>query len=262
MRVLCVSARNAALRQVLAETQRTRKDAKSKAHVPRTSFRHRRHAHERRAWPRLPPRDPRRPRIRVRHRRPHRPDALRRQDRPRDPSRSARARGYSRKRNSSPCRTGKPDSSSSHRLSAEAPLFACCPGAEQLLQRLDEDTRFDLSVLTGNLERMAGVKLAAVGLDRHIRLRGAYGSDHENRNELPAIAAARIAEQTGQDRPPADFMIIGDTPRDIEAARGFGMRCMAVATGHYSLDALAAHEPDVLLADLSDTDLVMDSLLG
>ena len=149
-----------------------------------------------------------------------------------------------------------------HRLSAKAPLFACCPGAEQLLQRLDEDTRFDLSVLTGNLERMAGVKLAAVGLDRHIRLRGAYGSDHENRNELPAIASARIAEQTGQDRPPADFMIIGDTPRDIEVARGFGMRCMAVATGHYSLDALAAHEPDVLLADLSDTDLVMDSLLG
>ena len=149
-----------------------------------------------------------------------------------------------------------------HRLTAEAPLFACCPGTERLLERLDEDDRFVLSVLTGNLERMAGVKLAAVGLDRHFRLRGAYGSDHENRNELPAIAAARIAEQTGRARPPGDYVIIGDTPRDIEAAKCFGMRCVGVATGHYSLDALAAHEPDVLLPDLSETDLVIETLLG
>jgi phosphoglycolate phosphatase-like HAD superfamily hydrolase len=148
-----------------------------------------------------------------------------------------------------------------HRLTSEAPLFACCPGTERLLQRLDGDERFELSVLTGNLERMAGVKLAAVGLDRHFRLRGAYGSDHEDRNELPAIAAARIAEQTGRERPPGEYVIIGDTPRDIEAAQSFGMRCVGVATGHYSLDALAAHEPDVLLPDLSETDLVIETLL-
>ena len=130
-----------------------------------------------------------------------------------------------------------------------------------LVARLDEDPRFALSILTGNLEPMASVKLAAVGLHGHFRLRGAYGSDHEDRNELPAIAAERIAAQTGRAFTAEQFVIVGDTPRDVAAARAFGMRCVAVATGHFSLDELAAHRPDALLPDLCDLDAFLATLV-
>jgi phosphoglycolate phosphatase len=140
----------------------------------------------------------------------------------------------------------------SERLGRDAPLFVPCGGTRELLARLDGDERYALSVLTGNLEPMATVKLSAVGYEGFFRLRGAYGSDHEDRNALPAIASERIRAQTGRDYAPADFVIVGDTPRDIHAARAFGMRVVAVATGHFSLDALAAHGPDALLPDLCD----------
>ena len=142
----------------------------------------------------------------------------------------------------------------SERLGRDAPLFVPCGGTRELLARLDGDERYVLSVLTGNLEPMATVKLSAVGYDGFFRLRGAYGSDHEDRNALPAIASERIRAQTGREYAPDDFVIVGDTPRDIHAARAFGMRVVAVATGHFSLDALAAHEPDALLPDLCDPD--------
>ena len=143
------------------------------------------------------------------------------------------------------------------RLGSETPLFVSCSGVESVLAELDRDDRFLLSILTGNLEPMAAVKLAAVGVDAHFRLRGAYGGDHEDRNALPAIAAARIAEQTGRDFAPERYVIVGDTPRDVEAARAFGMRCVAVATGHFSVDALAACGPDAVLPDLCTFESVL-----
>lgn len=138
------------------------------------------------------------------------------------------------------------------RLAVESPLFVRCPGVGELLEAVDREGRFALSLLTGNLEVTAGTKLDAVGLGHHFRLRGAYGSDHYDRNELPAIAAARIVEQTGRAYRPEDFVIVGDTPRDIAAAHGFGMRCVAVATGHFSVEQLAEYGPDAVLGDLTD----------
>lgn len=145
-------------------------------------------------------------------------------------------------------------------MHGEAPLFLRCPGVGELLDRLSADHRFALSVLTGNMERMATAKLATVGLDHYFRLRGAYGSDHHDRRELPAIAAARLREQTGQALASEDFVIIGDTPRDIECAKHFGMRSIAVATGPFALEALAEHAPDALLPDLSDTEAVLAAI--
>ena len=148
------------------------------------------------------------------------------------------------------------------RLGRDEPLFVQCDGVRELIRTLDGDDRYLLSILTGNLERMATAKLAAVGLDRYFRVRGAYGSDHEDRNELPAIAAERIRAHAGRALRPDEFVIIGDTPRDIAAARHFGMRCVAVASGPFDLDALAAHAPDVLLPSLCDTDEVLAALGG
>lgn len=143
------------------------------------------------------------------------------------------------------------------RLGAEAPLFVACPGTAALLDHLAADARYLLSVLTGNLEPMAAVKLASVGFDRYFSVRGAYGSDHEDRNALPAIASERICRHLGCALAPEQFVIVGDTPRDIAAARAFGTRVLAVATGHYDVDQLAAHRPDAVLPDLSDLEAVL-----
>ncbi|HQR37741.1 MAG TPA: haloacid dehalogenase-like hydrolase [Blastocatellia bacterium] len=148
------------------------------------------------------------------------------------------------------------------RLAVESPLFVRCPGVGEVLAAVESDERYVLSVLTGNLEATAGAKLEAVGLGHHFRLRGAYGSDHHDRNELPAIAAGRIVEQTGRAYEPPDFVIVGDTPRDIEAARTFGMRCVAVATGHFNVEQLAVYGPDALLPDLADVDAFLGALAG
>ena len=52
-------------------------------------------------------------------------------------------------------------------------------------------------------------------------------------------------------------MIIGDTPADIHCGRPIGARAIAVATGHYSVDALAEHAPSAVFSDLTDTDAVL-----
>ena len=55
--------------------------------------------------------------------------------------------------------------------------------------------------------------------------------------------------------------MIGDTPNDIACARHFGARVLAVATGRmHSKEDLLAHEPDALLPDLLDAELVMGTL--
>jgi phosphoglycolate phosphatase len=148
------------------------------------------------------------------------------------------------------------------RLHREAPLFTACPGVGELLGRLEEDRRFVLSLLTGNMERTAAAKLATVGLERHFRVRGAYGGDHHDRRELPAIAARRIIEHTGRALGPSDFVIIGDTPRDVECAKHFGMHCVAVATGPFTAGQLAEHGPDAVLEDLCDAEAVLEAIGG
>jgi phosphoglycolate phosphatase len=91
------------------------------------------------------------------------------------------------------------------------------------------------SLVTGNLEPIARMKLRAAGIGRHFpEGQGAFGSDSEDRAELPAIARARAGNH-----PPEDTVVIGDTPRDIACARADGVRVIAVATGPYRADQLA-----------------------
>ncbi len=97
-----------------------------------------------------------------------------------------------------------------------------------------------LSLVTGNLEPVARLKLARAGLDRFFAGgQGAFGSDAEDRTELPAIARRRAgALNGGAPYPRERTVVIGDTPRDIACARADGVRCVAVATGPFTADAL------------------------
>ena len=58
------------------------------------------------------------------------------------------------------------------------------------------------------------------------------------------------------------IVIIGDTPADIDCTRAIGARAIAVATGRYSVEELAQHNPVAVFADLTDTAAVVRALLG
>ncbi len=135
-------------------------------------------------------------------------------------------------------------------------------GARAVVERLHGDERAQLGLLTGNLRETAYLKVGAIGLGETHFPFGAFGSDSEDRNALPAIAAERAAAHAGRSFEPTDVVVIGDTPRDIACARAHGARVVAVATGRYDRAALAEHAPDDLLDSLADTDAVAELLVG
>jgi phosphoglycolate phosphatase-like HAD superfamily hydrolase len=147
-----------------------------------------------------------------------------------------------------------------NQLSATGEVFQLCPGVRELLEALSVDSRFLPSLLTGNVEKLAEAKLRVAGIWQYFRGRGAFGSDDEERDHLPAIAAERINAHLARSLPPDRFIIVGDTPRDISCARHFGARVVAVASGMHTVDQLREYSPDAVLGDLSDTPFVLSLL--
>ena len=134
-------------------------------------------------------------------------------------------------------------------------------GIPELLERLEARDDIVLGLLTGNLAGGADAKLRAAGLDPSRFRVNAFGSDHAHRPALPAVAQRRARDLLGLDLEGDEVIVIGDTPADIECARSIGARTIAVATGHYDVSALAAHQPTAVFSDLSDTDAVVEVIL-
>lgn len=128
------------------------------------------------------------------------------------------------------------------------------PGVRELLDALDRRDDAIVGLLTGNLEEGARAKLRSAHIDPERFVVGAFGSDHEERGELPAVAQQRARERFGVHIGGADVVVIGDTPADIHCGRGVGARAIAVATGHYTMTELWAHMPVAVFPDLSATD--------
>jgi phosphoglycolate phosphatase len=122
------------------------------------------------------------------------------------------------------------------------------------------------SLLTGNVRALAEVKLASLGLTKHLDLEvGAYGNENEVRAELVHLARRRAAEAYGAG--PGVFdgnrtVLVGDTPLDVEAALATGARAVAVATGRFTLEELAQSGAHAILPDLADTGQVVAAILG
>jgi phosphoglycolate phosphatase len=115
------------------------------------------------------------------------------------------------------------------------------PGIVETLDLLKARDDVKLSVLTGNLECVAHLKLERAGLGGYFEQgQGAFGSDSEDRSELPEIARRRAG-----DHPREQTVVIGDTPRDIACARADGCHCIAIATGPYR--AADLHGADVVI---------------
>jgi phosphoglycolate phosphatase-like HAD superfamily hydrolase len=120
------------------------------------------------------------------------------------------------------------------------------PGVPELLAALAaRPDDFRLALVTGNIEPIAHSKLGRAGIGSYFaRGQGGFGSDSEDRSQLPAIARARAASPPW---PRERTVVIGDTPRDIACARADEVRVAAVTTGLFGAEALA--DADAVVGD-------------
>jgi phosphoglycolate phosphatase len=140
-------------------------------------------------------------------------------------------------------------------------FFEVIEGVPEALEALAKHPRYESALLTGNIEPMAYLKMELVGLDKYFTLPGAFGNESHNRRDLPERAAERISKHFNHELNPEQFIVIGDTPNDIDCARHFGARAIAVGTGRfYTTEELLACNPDAFVPNLTDMNLFLETL--
>ncbi|HEY0319240.1 MAG TPA: HAD family hydrolase [Solirubrobacterales bacterium] len=133
---------------------------------------------------------------------------------------------------------------------AESKGYSVIPGIEELLPRLVEQGIL-LGVVTGNIESAAHIKLGRGDLNRYFAF-GGYGSDSHDRTELTKRALERAEKVSGEPIDRAAAIAVGDTPRDVIAAHGAGIKVVGVATGSYAVEQLRHEGADWAIADVTD----------
>jgi phosphoglycolate phosphatase len=129
--------------------------------------------------------------------------------------------------------------------------YVVLPGVAALIESLANLPNVAVGLGTGNIKRGAYAKLVRSRLDGHFAF-GGFGCDAEDRIELVRRGAERGAERLGRPLAECRVIVIGDTPKDIAAAKGIGAACLAVATGGYTREDLLAHEPAHVSATLAE----------
>jgi phosphoglycolate phosphatase-like HAD superfamily hydrolase len=125
-----------------------------------------------------------------------------------------------------------------------------CPGVWEFIHDLQALPQAPvLGLLTGNIRLGAEIKL------RHFNLwdvfqTGGFGDDHEERDQIAAVARQRGRRILGEDLRGDQVVVIGDTPFDIRCARAIGAKALAVATGGARLEELKLHQPDWAIPDM------------
>lgn len=129
------------------------------------------------------------------------------------------------------------------------------PGAAECLRLLAERPDVINSVLTGNIEDNARVKLGVFGLDTWVDFSvGAFGAEHRVRSRLVPVAQTKAAKNYDFDPGRDVTVLVGDTVRDVLAGREGGARVIAVATGLDSEEKLREAGADIVLASLGNVD--------
>ena len=151
-------------------------------------------------------------------------------------------------------------------LAAKAALIRergrALPGARETLAALGRTEGVVQSLLTGNVQPNARLKLASFGLDGYLDFEvGGFGSDHHHRPSLVEVARTKAERKYGTAFPGAATVLVGDTPLDVAAGRAGGARVVAVATGPYRVDELESTGADAVLEDLRDTEAATAAIL-
>jgi phosphoglycolate phosphatase len=133
---------------------------------------------------------------------------------------------------------------------ASSERYRVLPGVPERLRQLSRYGHL-LGLITGNIDGAAHIKLQRADLNRWFPF-GAYAGAGMQRADIVREAVARAEAIVGRDVPNEEILVVGDTPRDIEAAHAAECSAVAVATGHHDADALRAAGADHVLATLEE----------
>jgi len=133
-------------------------------------------------------------------------------------------------------------------------------GAQAAIELARAQPRAAVGLGTGNHVDGARHKLAPVGLWNAFSF-GGFGSDAEIRSEMLAVGRDRGLAQLGAPVAEARVVVIGDTPRDVEAAAAIGALCLAVSTGSHDADSLREAGADRVV-DRLDRPEALEFLVG
>jgi len=137
-------------------------------------------------------------------------------------------------------------------LDATREAVKVMPGVLAILEELQNSPGVATGILTGNFRAATDLKLRAAGLHRFSFPASAFGEDAPDRAALVSTALSNYERLTGERLTPPHAIIVGDTPRDVAAARSAGCKVLSVATGAYTLSKLDAEKPDAAVANLLD----------
>lgn len=112
-----------------------------------------------------------------------------------------------------------------------------------------QEQGFEIGLCTGNFRESAYYKVEAIGLEGAFEF-GGFGCNHSNRNYLPQEAHREFVIMKGYEPQPQQYIIIGDTPNDIESAKYFGARSVSVSTGSFTKNELQKYHPNLLIDNL------------
>lgn len=133
------------------------------------------------------------------------------------------------------------------------------PGIQVLIESLAARDDVVLGLLTGNFRDGARAKLAHFGLDRHFPF-GGFGDRHLDRDDVARDALEEVRSRLNGQLSIERLWVIGDTPSDVRCARAIGAKAVAVATGMFSHEELAACSPDHLWPDFADSEPLLSLL--
>lgn len=140
------------------------------------------------------------------------------------------------------------------------------PGVHEVVGRLAGEPGVTMGLLTGNFADTGCLKLRACGIDPERFTLQVWGDESPHsppaRHHLGAVGLERYGAMRGGPADPGSVTIIGDTPHDVDCAKRNGARCLAVATGSYSVSQLEEAGADRVVKDMSDVDGVVAWLVG
>jgi phosphoglycolate phosphatase-like HAD superfamily hydrolase len=132
---------------------------------------------------------------------------------------------------------------------ADSAKYRLHAGMERAVGEALSREGFAVGLGTGNIKEGARIKLQRVGIYDRFAF-GGFGCDHEDRTELIRAGAQRGADRLGAPLAECRVVVVGDTPKDVLAAKGIGAQCLGVGTGAFTAEALREHGAELAVADL------------